>query len=66
MISPDEAWKTEGIPCWALAVPDIVELEEKKPPISILPGTFRLGFKAGVRIADRDFLEKLKPEHRQN
>lgn len=66
MISPNEAWKKDGIPCWILAVPELVELEENKPAPCMLPRSFRLGFKAGVRVANRDFCEKLKPEHRQN
>lgn len=66
MISPNEAWKADGIPCWILAVPDLIELEDNKSASGMLPRSFRLGFKAGVGIADRNFCEKLKTEHRQN
>lgn len=66
MISPDKAWNTAGIPCWILAVPELVELEENKSTTGMLPRSFRLGFKAGVSAANRDFCEKLKPEYRQN
>ncbi len=66
MLSPNQAWKTEGIPNWILAVPELVDLEDNKPVPCMLPRSFRLGFKAGVKVANRDFCEKLNADHRQN
>jgi len=65
MRSPDEAWNTDGIPCWMQAGGELFELQSKKPDF-MLPRSFHLGFKAGVSVANRDFCEKLKPEYRQN
>ena len=64
MLSPNEAWKTEGIPNWILAAPKLVKPYGPIP--YVLPHSFGLGFKAGVLVADRDFCEKLKPGYRQN
>lgn len=65
MPSPDAAWKTDGELSW---LENIVELamHEAKNPDEGFPLAFRLGFKAGVRVADRDFCEILNAEHRQN
>lgn len=65
MLSPEKAWKKDGIPCWIQTGGELLELQSKKPDF-MLPSSFRLGFKAGVSVADRDFCEKLKPEYRQN
>ena len=66
MMNPDKAWEAHGVPCWILAEPELVELEEKKSPYCMLPRSFRLGFKAGVKVADHCFFQKPAPEHRQN
>ena len=65
MQSPKEAWDINGINSWIQAGPELLELQAKKSSC-MLPRTFRLGFKAGISVADRDFYEKLKPEYRQN
>lgn len=65
MLNPNEAWKTVGFYAWCQLVPVLVKLEEDVPG-SATSRAYRYGFKAGVKLADRDFYEKLNPEHRLN
>ena len=65
MLSPDQAWETDGEHSWLEIIQEVAEHEAKNPDEGF-PLAFRLGFKAGVKVADRDFCEKLKPEYRQN
>ena len=67
MPNPNEAWKTDGEHSWLQNVQKLAEFAAKTLGTDqVVSKAFRVGFKAGVYVADRCFCKKLAPEHRQN
>ena len=66
MISPDKAWNTVGFSLWCTFVPELADFQKTASPDMAMGRAFRLGFKGGVKNANRIFLDELKPENRQN
>lgn len=65
MLNSQEAWQEIGLSFWYLHVPDLVALEENKPG-QATARAYRQGFKEAVGVANKNFCEMLKPEHRLN
>ena len=65
MLNPQIAWQETGVDFW---YETIVErpLPKKNMPLTGVSQIYRKAFREGVLVADHDFCEKLKAEHRRN
>lgn len=65
MVNVDQAWNTVGLSLWCAFTPELADFQKTDPDTAI-GKAFRLGFKGGVKTANRIFSDELKPENRQN
>ena len=65
MLNPQRAWQEIGLDFWYEHVPNLVKLEANKPG-QATARAYRQGFKEAVGVANSNFCEMLRPDHRLN